>query len=117
MLLIVFAFTMLPILLLFFLVPGAAHADSQIPMLTYVLAGVALLGGIGAAQVFLRPDRPAVQFQAGMINTLALFELCSLIGIFIGQPPTVVAAAPFVAGSVVGDLVFVLPKVLAFRGG
>lgn len=66
----------------------------------------------------LQPGLPARSFQTEMVLALALAEaaaLCGLVWLFLGGAFS--GMLPFVLGSVAVQALFILPKVLAYRGG
>ena len=96
------------------------NSDAQDFEVLTVVGFVGLLAGLGFAQSKLRPrgdsnwieDVPPAKFQQDMIISLALIELCALLGIFVVQNQTMSTVMPVAA--IVAMSLFVLPLVLQY---
>jgi len=109
------AYTVLPLLLL---VPASSAASSSsqkaTATLAYVLAGVALLAGFWSSQTQLRSELEPAKFQTNMLISLALNEICVLVGFVMGGMTSLVALLPFALASSAAQLLFVLPRVMSY---
>lgn len=96
------------------------NSDAQDFEILTVVGFVSLLAGLGFAQSKLRPrsdgswieDVPPGKFQQDMIISLALVELCALLGIFVVQNQTMSTVMPVAA--IVAMSLFILPLVLQY---
>ncbi|MCH7903387.1 MAG: hypothetical protein IH944_02340 [Armatimonadetes bacterium] len=96
------------------------RSDVQDFEILTVVGFTGLLAGLGFAQSKLRPrsdsnwieDVSPAKFQQDMIISLALIELCALLGIFVVQNQTMSTVMPVAA--IVAMSLFVLPLVLQY---
>jgi hypothetical protein len=108
-------YTVLPLLLLAAtMAMHAAGVPKPIPVIAYVIAGLALLLGVGYAQSQMGPSQSRAKFQVGMVVTLGLNEICVLIGFALGGMSDANALIPFALGSAAANLLFVLPRIIRF---
>lgn len=115
---ILFAFTMLPLLLLF-VTSTWEHADQQpsssiAPGILYALEILILLVAAGYTTMSLRPELPPQRFVQSMILCLVLSEFAWILAFAFLSSLGGASMAPAVAGSVLVNVFFIGPRVLAF---
>lgn len=117
---ILFAFTMMPLLLGLVAYTSSNRAVAvpppMSPGLVYAVATLSLVAGILTALLRLRPGQPNQVFQTNLVMSLAFSEFTALIG-FIAHTADPSGYAPFAIASVVVNVLFVAPRVLAQRSG
>jgi len=117
LLMLAFAFTTLPLLLLVVSFIGKNSDPARevlAPVVAYLVGGAALVAGVFLSATQLLRSLPRPQFQTKLVMCLACTELASLVGfISIGQS-SLIGFVPFVAGTVLANVLFIVPRVVAY---
>lgn len=113
LLVIVFAFMALPVMLCgAFAAQLTSNRQEGSPWVAEIMGVIGLLAAIGWSSFRLKPQLPQLAFQTETLICLSFAEFASLMGIFIGAGMS--TALPLVIGTIVVDLLFVVPRVVAF---
>jgi hypothetical protein len=88
------AFAALPLLLYFFIGRSMPAGEGGSQLLPIVFAATGLCSALYMVLNRLGPDQSVAKFQQNMVATLAMGEMCSLMGIFLGIPAGL-SALPF----------------------
>lgn len=115
---ILFAFTVLPLLLQ--MVASMSErpsppASGPIPWgILYAIDALILVVAAGYATIGLRPGLPPQKFFQTMVISLAISEFASILTFMFLFSSGSSVIAPAVAGSILVNLFFIAPRVLAF---
>jgi hypothetical protein len=88
------AFAALPLLLYFLIGRSMPAGEGGSQLLPIVFAAMGLCSALYMVLNRLGPDQSVAKFQQNMVATLAMGEMCSLMGIFLGIPAGL-SALPF----------------------
>ena len=88
------AFATLPLLLYFFIGKSMPAGEGGSQVVAIAFAATGLCSALYMVMNRLGPDQSVAKFQQNMVATLAMGELCSLMGIFLGVPAGL-SALPF----------------------
>ena len=116
LLLIVFAYSMLIVLLTYVSTFMPSPSNGTPPStVTYAIGIVALCVAAAMSFIVMRPNSPLLggRFQSQMLVCLAMSEFAAIVG-FLGKQMSGAPMWPLAAGSLLVNLVFILPRVLAY---